>query len=63
MAREKQPRQIHQMTIKQFEASFPNEDGFAGDVLRLGLRQLPVGCLSSLLSQPRISSGCVCCCT
>src|SRR3954468_23562625 len=26
MAREKQPRQIHQMTIKQFEASFPNED-------------------------------------
>jgi hypothetical protein len=26
MARAKQPRQIHQMTIKQFEAAFPNED-------------------------------------
>ncbi|HEX8665765.1 MAG TPA: IS1595 family transposase [Beijerinckiaceae bacterium] len=26
MAREKQPRQIHQMTVAQFEAMFPNEE-------------------------------------
>lgn len=26
MARQKQPRQIHQMTVAQFEAMFPNED-------------------------------------
>ena len=26
MARAKQPKQIHQMTIRQFEAAFPNED-------------------------------------
>src|SRR5690348_6913248 len=26
MVREKQPRQIHQMTVGQFEAAFPNED-------------------------------------
>ncbi len=26
MARAKQPKQIHQMTIKQFEEMFPDED-------------------------------------
>ena len=29
MARAKQPKQIHQMTISEWEAAFPDEDGAA----------------------------------